>query len=131
MSSKKELARERVTRRGRVVYDRKRHFFDDRDLYRVTRSMLVRAGEDRAPGEPDIEPGAFFASIILTLIRGILEWFEHTGKIRDFLLGFLWELLPGILRFALKYQDIYVKLLRALWIWIGDILADANPKQDT
>lgn len=90
--------------------------------------MLLRSGADRSASDPELELGAFLATIILTLLRGLFEWMEATGKLRSFLVGFLWKGLPGILKFALKYQDIYLKLLKALWVWIGDILADAKPE---
>lgn len=124
---KKELARERRTTLGRVVYDRPRHLFGDRDLYRITRALLQRSGDNSRADDYDLNLGAYLGTIILTLLRAVLEWVEKTKKIKDFLLGFIFKLLPGILQFALKYEDIYYKLLKALWIWIGDRLAGAAP----
>ena len=129
-SRKKELARERHTTLGRVVYDRPRHLFGDRDLYRITRALLLRSGDESRADDYDLNLGAYLATIILTLLRAVFEWVEKSGKLKDFLLGLIFRLLPGILQFALKYEDLYWKVLKALWIWIGDKLAGAAPVND-
>lgn len=132
---KKELARERHTTLGRVVYDRPRHLFGDRDLYRITRALLERSGDASRGDDYDLNLGAYLATLILTLLRALFEWVEKTRILKEFLLGLIFKLLPGILQFALKYEDVYYKLLKALWIWIGDRLAGAAPqkvdKEDT
>jgi len=66
-SRKKELARERHTTLGRVVYDRPRHLFGDRDLYRITRALLLRSGDESRADDYDLNLGAYLATIILTL----------------------------------------------------------------
>jgi hypothetical protein len=124
---KKELARERRTTLGRVVYDRPRHLFGDRDLYRITRSMLIRAGDQPKSGDYDLNLGAWLATIILTLLRAVFEWVEKTRNLKNFLLGLIFNLLPGIIQWALKYEDVYYRLLKSLWLWIGDILATGRP----
>jgi len=129
-SRKKELARVRHTTLGRVVYDRPRHLFGDRDLYRITRALLLRSGDESRADDYDLNLGAYLATIILTLLRAVFEWVEKTRKLKEFLLGLIFKLLPGILQFALKYEDVYYRLLKALWIWIGDKLAGAKPVSD-
>lgn len=126
---KKELKRERHTTLGRVVYDRPRHFFRDSDLYRITRSMLIRSGDQPESDEYDLELGAYLGTILLTLLRAVFEWVEKTKSLKKFLLGFIWKFLPAILQWALKYEDLYYRLLKALWVWIGDRLAGAAPEK--
>ena len=127
---KKELARERRTTLGRVVYDRPRHLFGDRDLYRITRALLLRSGDESRSDDYDLELGAYFGTILLTLIRAVLEYFEHTKPIRKFLLGLVFKLIPGILKWASKFDDVYLRLMKALWIWVGDVLSSARPVKE-
>lgn len=68
--------------------------------------------------------------MILTLLRLVFDFVKDTKKIKLFLLSFIMKFLPSFLQIVLKYEDIYYKLLKALWIWIGDALAGAKPAED-
>jgi len=92
--------------------------------------MLLRSGDESRADDYDLNLGAYLATIILTLLRAVFEWVEKTKKLKEFLLGLIFRLLPGILQFALKYEDLYWKVLKALWVWIGDKLAGAAPVND-
>jgi len=89
--------------------------------------MLIRAGDQPKSGDYDLNLGAWLATIILTLLRAVFEWVEKSRNLTYFLLGLIFNLLPGIIQWALKYEDVYYRLLKSLWLWIGDILATGRP----
>ena len=90
--------------------------------------MLVRSGDQPKSGDYSLDLGAWLATIILTLLRAVFEWVEKTHVLKNFLVGLIFKLLPGILQWALKYDDVYYRLLKSLWLWIGDVLATGAPQ---
>lgn len=107
---------------GKVVYKREKHNFDDVDVYRITRALLKQ--------HDDVSLGPWFATLLLHLLSGLLDWVRETKKIKTFLLSFIFKFLPSFLQIVLKYEDVYYKLLEGLWVWIGDILAGAKPAKE-
>jgi len=96
--------------------------------------LLLRSGDDTRADGYELALGSYLATIILTLLRAVFEWVEKTKSLKKFLLGLIFRLLPGILQWALKYEDVYYKLLKMLWVWIGDLLANfrpSNTKEET
>ena len=107
---------------GKVIYKREKHEFRDQDIYRITRALFIQ--------QDDVKLGPWLANLFLTLLRLVFDWVKDTKRIKEFLLSFIFSYLPGLLQIALKYEDVYYKLLKGLWLWIGDVLAGAKPAKD-
>lgn len=113
-------ARPHTTILGRVVWNRAKHEFSDKDVYRIVRALTKQ--------EDEINIGPWLGTLILELVRMMMTYIKETAKIKEFLLGLIFKFLPEFLKILISYEDEYWKFLKALWIWIGDILADANEK---
>jgi len=56
-----------------------------------------------------------------------MTYLKEAENIKAFLLAYIFDFFPAILKELIVYEDVYWKLLKALWIWIGDALANAKP----
>jgi hypothetical protein len=113
------VATRRTTSLGRIVYDRKRHFFTDKDLIRIFKARLNEMEELNVQELAD-----WWTSIAILqfdLVTAILVKF-YTASIQEILVDMLWKVIRGYFGSAAGYvQDIAKLIVRELWnYFVGD-----------
>lgn len=104
-----------VTTAGRVVYDRPRHQFSEKDALRIIRSLLDNNIEN---------PGAWLGTFLVQTWRVGLTFIRKTGGIRSFVLSFIDDFIPEFLSDLLKNaselgDDLLVSLYNRVVSFLG------------
>lgn len=125
------MPRQRRTIQGRIVYDRKKHRFEPKDLYRLLRAFSYEQGER----DPE-EAAEFFSQVLAELATGIILLYSYTlrihvydpvrlvGLIADFI-GTLGAGLGEVIR-----QQIDQRLIPAIFKALGLVKEVSLPKEE-